>query len=334
MKVEDLLEQKFTRVVNGSTDIVFVGDPHCNLNPPRTRIDDYVEAFLNKWEQIHAMCVSREWGTVIILGDMFHKPRQNEQFHVRLNRVLSQFREDGIEVFSIAGNHDMINDRLDSLERTSWGMFVEMGGFKTFRQIIFNVGDKDLVVNATHYSEDIAPVSEVGMGDYNVMCAHMFYNYGKIKDSISKEQVKNLGYDLYALGHDHILYPNEKVGKQIVLRPGSLTRGTSHQYHLTREVSVDVLHYDGKAVLERVPLKVAPSEAVFSAVVTEKEDLRGLSRDIQAQFTNLITMLSSSANDTGHVYEVMDKVVMEPEVKERIEKYLYNAGIMRRAVNE
>ena len=102
-----------------ATKVAFVGDLHLNHSTPKSRIDDYPTTCIDKLESLRVSLLQRDVKYLIILGDVFHKPKQSVEF---LNRVIKQFlkfKDSGIEVYSIIGNHDEIYERVDSIERTS-----------------------------------------------------------------------------------------------------------------------------------------------------------------------------------------------------------------------
>ena len=165
----------------------------------------------------------------------------------------------------------------------------------------------------------------------------MFYEFGLStgSDNLKKKDVINLGYDMYALGHDHVTYPLEMVEKASIVRPGSFMRGTGHKYNLARGVCVDVLRFkDKRAVVERVNLDVQTAEMVFSATATDKVDLKALNEDLKSQFNSLLSMLESPKVEGVTVYKIMDDMTIQPKVKERIEQYLEDFGVFRPPVNE
>lgn len=321
-------------------DIVFVGDTHLNYIAPRSRIDDYPETCVKKLDMLRNMCKQRGFKDVAFMGDIFHKPKQPVDYLFKIMVALKRFKEDGIRCYTIVGNHDEYNERLDSMDRTSLGILIEAGVLKSFHRVSFKTTGGTVNMYGFHYSEDPIPVmeqdsSELPIGDYNIMIAHMFYEFDLSKDSLKEKDIVNLGYDLYALGHDHVNYPTEHVGSATIVRPGSFMRGTGHKYNLTRDVYVDVLRYKNKrASVERVTLDVQPAEMVFSASATDKVDLKSLTDDLKSQFNSLITMLESPKTEGATVYKVMDDMVIQPKVKERIERYLEDFGVFRPSLNE
>lgn len=338
MTLEERLNQRL--VIKDTSDevgVVIVGDTHFNYIAPRSRIDDYPDTCVKKLDKLRNICKQRGFKYVVFLGDIFHKPKQPVDYLFKVVTALKLFWADGISCYTISGNHDLYNERLDSLERSALGLFLEIGVLVPFHELSFqNNGSMNLY--GFHYSEEAKPVMEwdsesYPIGDINVFVAHMFYEFDLSKDSLQKKDIVNLGYDIYCLGHDHVTYPLEQVGSASIVRPGSFMRGTSHKYNLERDVCVDVLRFKNKSVsVERIPLEVQPADMVFSASVTDKVDLKSMSEDLKSQFTSLITMLETPKTEGVTVYKIMDEMVMSPEVKGRIEQYLTDFGVFRPSV--
>ena len=87
--------------------LLFIGDPHLAATPPGYRIDDYRRTILDKL----AFCLdlaARQNYLPIILGDLFHLPRNNPN-HLLVD-VMELFRP--LHPWVLVGNHDKHEARL------------------------------------------------------------------------------------------------------------------------------------------------------------------------------------------------------------------------------
>ncbi|MFZ2088540.1 MAG: metallophosphoesterase [Desulfobaccales bacterium] len=87
--------------------LLFIGDPHVAASPPGYRLDDYTQAILGKLAV--SLEVAREHNLLpIILGDLFHLPRNNP--NALLVALIELFRTS--LPFVLVGNHDKHEARL------------------------------------------------------------------------------------------------------------------------------------------------------------------------------------------------------------------------------
>lgn len=327
----DLLNREF--VINDEVEFAVVGDMHLNSSTPKSRIDDYPQTMVDKLALLRRHLVERGVKYLILLGDVFHKSKQPSDFEFKVIREFLRFKEAGIQVFCITGNHDLQFDRLDTYEKSSLGLLYLTDTIQPFIKITFKrQGKKDVVIYGCHYPNDIPEVSD--FDSYNILAAHKFYEFNLDKDSIKKEDLDINPFNMYLLGHDHVPYDlvtvRTKDGIVRIVRPGSFSRGTAHSYNNTRLVYIDIVRIKDRVEVVRDTLQVKKPEEIFSASVIDKIDTKDLSNDLSKQLSDLITKLYEVDDNESSVYKVLDATQVDPKVKSRIEGYLYEAGIFRR----
>lgn len=100
--------------------VLLVGDVHLSDRPPSVRTDSYADDILAKLAWI--VDYANEHADVLVfLGDLWHIKAPSRTSHRLVQRtaeVLLQF--DG-RVLVVPGNHDLLNDRLESLESQPLG---------------------------------------------------------------------------------------------------------------------------------------------------------------------------------------------------------------------
>lgn len=279
--------------------IVFIGDPHLTPNVPSSRKEtneEYRELEYNKLKYIYENIASDKNDIVVITGDVFHSSA------LSIMAGTPKFYNDIIdlmntrETYSIIGNHDMYYRNEDSENSTILANLFKAG--------VHHLDELELTCQAYNYKEGIGvnqafnrkiklygvdynkPFPKLQFIDntYNIIVAHAFFEdtfYGATGNTnLTIEAIQNyLGkYDAVVLGHDHTPYIPIDVdntlalsGKTIILRPGSLMRGTSHTCQINRIPQVAV--FDTSTLLwyyEQIP--VAPGQEVFKEkVILEKE---------------------------------------------------------------
>lgn len=298
--------------INSKANFLVIGDAHLNSTTPHSRIDDYPNTILDKLSQVRLFMVSHNIPYLFLLGDVFHKPRQPVSYLSRVIQTFLSFKQSGIRVFSIVGNHDLYNDNLQTLSSTSLGVL-----FYTVVEPFNSISFSDYSVIADNYPNPL-PTS----GD--ILLAHRFYNspLGTQVDNIPKNTLK---FKFAFLGHDHMPYDPVVDSGCIIYRPGSFSRGTAHKYNINR--SIYAYHFlDGSAT--RIDIPHLPTNKVFSINVTSKVQSSLLDK-FQQQINSLVSNIYTKQESKLDIYSLLDSTELEPVVKSRIEQYLQQVGVFR-----
>jgi len=316
--------------------LTFVGDLHLNYATPQSRIDSYSEVSLNKFKQICDICESKNYKEVILLGDIFHQNQQTISYVNKVLEILMDFRDRGINLYTVIGNHDLSFNRLDYLDKSPLSTLFCSGLVRPLRllDISTSVGYK-VQVRGFHYPEKIKPV-EVKEGIMNICVSHRFYQYKFDKNSLTKKNIDKLGYNIYVLGHDHVGHKIRKIGGSYLVRPGSILRATSHDYNLEREVYINSTVFSGskdkpKLSFVKDKLNIKDPKYTFSASVMDDKNSSSGDLDlvdISEKVDDLLSQMSNVSQEIS-IYDVMGEMDMEDEVKDRIEMYLQNYGIYK-----
>ena len=320
--------------------IVFVGDTHLSANTPSSRKEtneEYRALQIKKLKYIYEDLTDKDdW--VIILGDVFHSSA------LSMMSGTPKFYNDIIDIMksrrtlTIIGNHDMYYRNEDSHNVTILDNLFKTGVEHLEHESLYiSDGDSNKTINI--YGVDYGhyfPKLESNSNDFNIIVAHSFFEdrfYGAEGNSnLTESAIEQLGqYDLVVLGHDHAAYPitTANNGKTIVVRPGSLLRGTSHTCQINRIPQVAVLDTETLECKYEV-LPVAPGKEVFKEKVI-------LEKDIDVNVENILENMSSF-DRTQSIYqfiksqETRGKEVFGDryyDVINIIEQYLDTFGIIK-----
>lgn len=320
--------------------IVFVGDPHISANTPSSRKEtneEYRALQLKKLKYIYEDLTDKDdW--VIILGDVFHSSA------LSMMSGTPKFYNDIIDLMktrrtlTIVGNHDMYYRNEDTHNVTILENLFKTGVEHLKYESLYvsdGVFSKTINIYGVDYEHDF-PKIEPKIGDYNIIVAHSFYEdkfYGaEGNNNLTESAVEQLGqYDLVVLGHDHAAYPitTANNGKTLIVRPGSLMRGTSHTCQINRIPQVAVLDLETLECKYEI-LPVAPGKEVFKEKVI-------LEKDIDVNVENILENMSSF-DRTQSIYqfiksqETRGKEVFGDryyDVINIIEQYLDTFGIIK-----
>ncbi len=222
--------------------IMFVGDVHIKGVAPASRKEtpeQYREVISNKIKSLETICERDNISNVIFLGDVYdNNTGINDELESDIWITLTDMRNKGIGIYSIIGNHDMYYNNEKDFKVTRL--------FKAFLGNIITHLD-DLTIDGVHikgidFGKDF--IQEETYCKYSIMVGHCFYENerfgGTGNGNLTDDKCNNLGYSAYVLGHDHSPYPTIKTSGYTIIRPGSLTRGTSKTCNLYRKINVAI----------------------------------------------------------------------------------------------
>lgn len=98
--------------------LLYLTDTHIQSAKPDNRRDDFLKAIANKLSEIAKLCSLLGVDFVIHGGDLFDCPNPDRRSLDLLREFLKQLAR---PVYCIAGNHDLVDQRLDSLDVTALG---------------------------------------------------------------------------------------------------------------------------------------------------------------------------------------------------------------------
>jgi len=310
-----------------SVSFAVIGDCHLNVSSPASRMDDWLDTCLSKLAFVREELLRRDITTAIQLGDFWHSNNQPPWVINRVCSELALWRDSGINLYSIIGNHELAYERLENLDRSPLQILYITGLIRHLKSLCLG----NIFIFGFDYPQTISPVTSSDL--YQVAVAHRLYESSLTDFSLTANNLTHLGYDLYILGHDHQQYEPLKVGDATLLRPGSLMRTSAHAYHLTRKPSFDIVTVTsdgGKFSLSTETVIVPHSQAdhVFSnqsfASKSEQTDMVEVSKRID----QLIASMDDVKADK-HIFAVLDQLGLNPATKALIESYLLNAQYYR-----
>ena len=197
---------------------------------------------------------------------------------------------------------------------------------------------EDITIKGIDYNYDFLPAKDLEPYNcYNICVAHCFYENerfgGTGNGNLTYDKCKELGYNAYVLGHDHVPYADVDEPLFKVIRPGSLTRGTSKTCNLYRKVNVAVFDIDTyKWSLAEIPTKPGTEVFIEKAI---------LSKELDVNMNEIISNLDYSQH--SDIYNIIDtheesgkESLKEfyPEVISLITQYCESVGIYRKMSDE
>lgn len=252
-------------------------DPHIT-DRHRCRQDNFLETVLNKLDYI---ATNNDF--VVIPGDLFHTNSNSNYIFYRVYKLLMKHQG---KFYAIPGNHDLLHNNLDALDKTTIGSLAVTGALN-LKFSSFSIGKATFEVS--HVLKDLSkiPVDETNS---KILIGHNYLEMrGTEKESFTREEIRNLNYKLVFLGHDHKPYDEEFLGNSTLIRMGSLTRIDTQGYNKERkifyyQVDSETLEYEKKEVPSQSTKDIFTPEA-FQRVGIKKEDVSFIKiGDVLAKF--------------------------------------------------
>jgi len=301
--------------------LYFLGDPHLSSRTPRSRIDDYGETCKRKLEFVCKQAVSED-AILIMAGDVFHTPVQVTSF---VNAIIRIIRKSGARIYTLAGNHDVVNYNFAKVADTSLGSLIVSGVVPLLRTI--KIGKWRIV--AHDYGEEFSSIEPTDEHPFLMIASHSFYATSH-PDKMNLEQweVEESQAALLFLGHDHTQYPPMEVEGTTIVRPGSMTRATSHTCNYSRTPAYARVEFDTETGDYSVTYEVISHLPASDVYMIKEEATNGVdSFDDVRSLIDEIKATGAALNP----FEVLDAMDLPSEVHGLCVDYMHAVGIFRNA---
>lgn len=270
--------------------VLLVGDLHLSDRPPRSCADTYTDDLFELLDQCSRLARDEGCDAIVQAGDVFHRKQPNRTSHRLIQRVLDWARAAPCPVYVVPGNHDLRNDRVASLDsqplgvlfrsglvlpldgwgddtlpdcygvpwQQDWTGELGIGVYEAFESWLVALAGPALLV--TH-----APIYPPGRENpWECVSAVTFAQWaGGCGDGSHPDLLDGAG-DVY-YGHVHERHGVFTAGGMTFANMGALSRGSLHEYDLTRTLSGclwDGDAPDGRRFTE-IPFDARPVGAVL-----------------------------------------------------------------------
>lgn len=295
--------------LNKDESIAFCCDIHMDSQTPSSRIDDIQVTVIDKIKDIREKCVERNVKHLFFEGDIFNRVACPHSCVNLIGEEFLKFKDCGIELYSILGNHDIVRNSLEAIEKSPIQTLFSFGVLKHINLNTRVVINKKVMVTPVDYTE--YPPKASSDAKFNILLAHMFYDASDLiadeRHNLSKKDIAKLKYDMVVLGHDHEEYSDVIQDDCVIIRSGSVLRGTSHNYNFTREPKFVVIRDidNPKDSIEKVVIKHKPYKDIASEYVINKKQLSSIT-GLKDVLSNLAEKLAeSSENDGDRIFEII-----------------------------
>ena len=275
-------------------------DPHITERH-RCRCDNFFETVLGKLKYI-----ADNNDYVIVCGDLFHICNNSTYLFYRMYQFFQQYRG---KFHVIPGNHDLMNNNMDRLDKTTLGSLVITGAI-TMHLSEFTIDGVSFQPSLVIKDMDNIPV-DVNNG--KILIGHNYFEMDVApKESFTRDDIRKLNYKIVFLGHDHSPHDEEFIGNSILVRMGSLTRIDTQKYNKERNIyyyqlDTNTVEYEKMLVPSKPTQDVYTPEA-FASIGRQKVDTTFI------QIGEVLKKLKKEETGINSIKERLMKVASEKEV--------------------
>jgi DNA repair exonuclease SbcCD nuclease subunit len=321
--------QELTKIIStSSVRILCVGDIHLSDRPPASCYDTYTDDILDILSFIAKLEHALDAQATTWAGDIFHHKQPSRTSHqtlVKLAKVAQQYKNPPLVV---TGNHDITSDRLDSLDKQPLGVLYETGVLQKLEGWhetlpICGVPWQQRWLSPSAIEEAFAewrggfPHGYHWGNDKSLAVTHAPIYPPSVADNVMFEllplsevsdAMRNAGYLYY--GHIHEPHYKFEVDGVTYCNMGAISRGSLHEYNLTRKIQVALWTPEHGFTPIDVPHK--PASEVFKLV--EAQEKKEVKMDLDS-FLDEVGSATLDISSTGSIIDHVRRMDVEEEVK-------------------
>ena len=312
--------------LNEGEKIAFISDVHVDSKMPDSRVDDIITTLKDKLVDILNKCIAENVKYVFFEGDVVNRVQCPFEPITMLADILLRFRQEGIRCFSILGNHDIVRNSLENLDKSPIQILFKLGVLEHINLETRVIINDTVLLTAVDYTE--YPIKADKSFSSNILLAHMFYGKSGFlsdeKHNLTDTNILDLGYDLVVLGHDHEDYNDVIVGFTKIIRHGSVLRGTSHNYNFTRKPNFVIIDdINNPKEVRRIEIAHRDYKDVASEYILNKKTFSSMNA-LQDVLSNLADKLvDTTETDSDRIYNIiMGDEKLPNDCRELLLKYI------------
>ena len=273
------------------------GDPHVCDKAPSSCTGTYTDDIFDLLNQTVKVARARRVAAVICAGDFFHIKTPSRTSHELVNRAIDLVHAYPCPVFIVPGNHDIRHDRLDSIDSQPLGTLFRRGAWRLQGWGGYDADNLYPVYGVPWlqgYGDYGAYEGDDPLSPIEVKLAAALRGYREDKHWAGRglvvahaplyppgrenayeyfpaerwaEAMGGAGYVFF--GHVHEPHGVFEAGGVTFCNNGALSRGSLHEYNMTREVGCTL--WDSETgEFEFVPLDAKPAHEVFRLAEREQ----------------------------------------------------------------
>lgn len=316
--------------------ILFMTDTHGKATSPKSRLDDFPTALLDKlrWVGEYAQEIGAD--AVVHGGDWVDSADVSEAYIREMVKVLKDYP---CTIYGIVGNHDIYGYNPETFKRTALGVAEASGVFKRLDREAARYIEKDTEVACLTGQDAIYDLDKQGTEHYYTdSTAHSEYNgkpcinihtvhgmlvereWPMVSCTVIDDIKDKCSADIVLTGHEHAGFGVKDTVKTLFCNPGSLARVTAAVGDVRRDVRIAEITIDGELFnvnLINVPGHIAKASNLVidrDRLVQEKSTKENLNKFIEninrgkvRQSVNVFDAADVLGEELGIGIEVVEK---------------------------
>jgi len=288
---------------------IICSDLHLQLRPPLAREEepDWLAAMDRPLAEIREL-VRKHKAIVLYAGDIFDRWNSPAEL---INWALEHLPSG----WSIPGNHDLPNHRLELVHKSAYGTMVRAGKLN-------DLSNKGLQIRNTLYIYGFpfgsVPKFErpkhkglvIGLVHEYLWQAGASYPGAPKEQKLSKVAKRFKPFDVVVVGDNHIGFKRKLKGGTVVLNCGTVMRRKSNEAHY--EPQCGLIHESGKVSVHKFDI----SKDIITETVTEKEEKE--LKDMEDLVDGLSGLEASDLSFRDSIARAMKHKAVRPLVKQII----------------
>ena len=307
--------------------ILFFGDPHFYSQTTTSRIDDYRVTSLAKLKTLLDLAVEHDITDVMTTGDFFDKYEVSYAYLNDLVSLLTEFRDKGISVWSLIGNHDLPYNNMAYFKNAPLSLLFRSNLVKHIKEkneFIDPILHKQINVFGIDFTKEaIVDSIKLDEGQTNILIMHYATENTVPGESIELKRISK--FDFTISGHDHAYYPPLTLNNgNTIFRPGSLLRRTKDDYNLVRDIILYVFDSESNSMDAWVLPNTKKASEIFKNEIFGEQNLNLYDNKYNELFNK--EYFESEANNILEILDVLP-VTVAKESKEAVIDYLKESGV-------
>jgi len=322
------------------TDFIFISasDIHISDTPPRSRIDNFKETILGKISQIAMACKKLNADAALISGDLFNNKKPSKNSHALTQCLIKAFHEFPCPVYLIEGNHDLSENRVDSLSEQPLGVLFADKTLIQLRETVIEKNGEKLSLVGIPYTE-ISDLSELkippkGNCRYQICLLHLYAapSPGMLFSEriYGYKELSSLGPNMFVLGHYHIDQGIQEVNGNHFINIGSVSRGALSDEDISHhpQIAYIKISMDPKNInidTRPIKLKVKSPDEIFD--IKKREEEKEERKEIEVFVDKLISdSIEKSDSSDKNFSEILDGMKTAKDIKDKVLYFLQEAS--------
>ena len=291
--------------------ILIFSDFHVRGINPRSRIDNYYQSCLQKFEEI--LSLSKECDSIISVGDFLDSPVVANTI---VDDLLDRIDANKKDFHVLFGNHELQNYNLDASKATSLAHMIRRSKYvKHLKEL----EDKNIYIKGYDCSfENEYKLKEEGLihnsEKKSISFIHQFVTIKPFIQSVAHVVAKDIktNYDIIWNSHYHIQF-DEVINGCRFINIGSTGRSSINERHHPQVAIIDTDTLE----IEKIKLKSAKKiEEIFD--LEKYQELK----DTEKSIDNFIASLNSATWQASDLNSQIEMIGKEQKVEKTVINYI------------